>query len=151
MTVTVSNVPPSASAGGPTYLGNEGALVTFTGTANDPDSDTLTYEWDFTFNVTFQIDASGDGLTSPTHTYPDDGDFTVALRVRDDDTTSVESTAAVTISNVLPTPDAGGPYVVTAGDSLTYSGVGFEPSLRDSSQLTDIYCSQRQAFFKGLR
>ena len=126
-TVTVSNVPPSASAGGPTYLGNEGALVTFTGTANDPGSDTLTYEWDFTFNVTFQIDASGDGLTSPTHTYPDDGDFTVALRVRDDETTSVESTAAVTISNVLPTPDAGGPYVVTAGDSLTNAGSATDP------------------------
>ena len=90
-TVTVSNVP--------TYLGNEGALVTFTGTANDPGSDTLTYEWD----------------------------FTVALRVRDDETTSVESTAAVTISNVLPTPDAGGPYVVTAGDSLTNAGSATDP------------------------
>ena len=124
--VTVNNVPPTANAG-TTYTGDEGSVINFTGTATDPGSDTLTYEWDFTFGAAFQIDASGDGLTSPTHTYTNDGDFTVALRVRDDDTVSPNATAAVTISNVLPTPDAGGPYVVNAGTSLTFSGSATDP------------------------
>ena len=112
-TVTVGNVPPNADVGGP-YAVDEGSLLTF--------------EWDFTYDgATFNIDATGDDLTGPSTTYPDDGANTVALRVRDDETTSVESTAAVTISNVLPTPDAGGPYVVTAGDSLTYAGSATDP------------------------
>ena len=124
--VTVSNVPPTANAG-TTYSGDEGSVINFTGTATDPGSDTLNYEWDFTFSATFQIDTSGDGLTSPTHTYTNDGDFTVALRARDDDTTSPDATAAVTISNVLPTPNAGGPYVVIAGTSLTLGGSATDP------------------------
>ena len=149
-TVTVGNVPPNADVGGP-YAVDEGSLLTFSGSATDPGQDTLTFEWDFTYDgATFNIDATGDDLTGPSTTYPDDGANTVALRVRDEDggVSSIQ-TATVTVSNVppsasaggptylgnegalvtnmLPTPDAGGPYVVTAGDSLTYAGSATDP------------------------
>ena len=125
-TVTVSNVPPVANPGA-SYIGDEGTPVTFGGSATDPGADTLTFEWDFTFSGTFQTDQSGDGLTVPDNTYTDNGDFTVALRVRDDDTVSDVVTAAVTISNVLPTADAGGPYEVVDGTPVTFAGSATDP------------------------
>ena len=124
--VTVDNVPPTANAGA-SYSGDEGAEVTFSGSATDPGNDTLTFEWDFDSSGSFLADQSGDALTSPKHVYPNDGDFTLELRVRDDDTVSAGSTAAVTISNVLPAANAGGPYVVTAGTTLTLSGSATDP------------------------
>ena len=126
-TVTVSNVPPVANAGS-SYTGNEGAQVTFSGSATDPGSDTWNFEWDFNFSGgSFQIDASGDGLTAPDHTYVDDGVYTVALRVRDDDSVSPVQTADVTISNVLPTADANGPYAVADGTPVTFAGSATDP------------------------
>ena len=125
--VTISNVPPVANPGA-SYTGNEGAAVTFAGSATDPGADTLNFEWDFTFSGgTFLVDQSGDGLTAPTHTYTDDGVFTVSLRVRDDDATSDEVTASVTITNVLPTADAGGQYEVVEGTAVTFGGSATDP------------------------
>ena len=125
--VTVSNVPPTANAG-TSYTGNEGSPITFTGTSNDPGSDTLTYEWDFTFSGgSFNVDDSGSALTAPESTYTGDGDFTVALRVRDDDSVSSTVTAAVTVSNVLPTANAGGPYVGNLGSPVTFAGSATDP------------------------
>ena len=115
--VTVANVPPTANAG-ISYSGNEGSQITFSGSATDPGSDTLTYEWDFTYSGgQFNLDQSGAGLTAPVYTYPNDGAFTVALRVRDDDALSTIVTASVTVSNVLPTANAGGPYTGTVASA----------------------------------
>jgi PKD repeat protein len=122
--VTVNNVVPSVDAGGP-YAGNEGALISFTGTASDP-ADTLTYEWDFDYvGSTFTVDASG-SLT-PTHAYANDGTYTVALRVSDDDT-SVIDTATVTVSNVAPSANAGGPYAGNEGALISFTGTASDPA-----------------------
>ena len=98
-TVTVSNVPPTANPGSP-YTADEGSAVTFNGSAIDPGNDTLTYEWDFVYDGTFDPTLTGDGLIAPEHTYTDDGTFQVALRIRDDDSVSGIETASVTVSNV---------------------------------------------------
>ena len=121
--VTVSNVPPTANAG-TSYTGDEGAAITFSGSATDPGTnDTLTFEWDFNFQAgEFSADQSGDGLTTPEHTYPDDGEFTTGLRVRDGADVSDIATTSVVVSNVLPTADAGGPYSGKAGTAITFSG-----------------------------
>lgn len=67
---------PLAYPGGP-YLGGTGLPVRFDASSSlDPDSDVLTYLWDF-----------GDGLTgvgtSPLHTYPVNGNYPVHLLVTD--------------------------------------------------------------------
>ena len=125
--VTISNVPPTASVG-TSYTGDEGSPIAFSGSATDPGNDTLTYEWDFDFrDGTFTVDDSGEGLTGPQHTYANDGIYTVALRVRDDDTVSDNATASVTVDNVLPTASAGGPYSGTAGTSIEFSGSATDP------------------------
>ena len=99
--VTVNNVPPTVDAGDP-YTGDEDVAVSFTGTATDPGADTLTYEWDFDYDgVTFNADASGS--LNASHAYAVPGTYTVALRVHDDDTFTID-TASVIISNVNDVP-----------------------------------------------
>ena len=97
-----SNQAPVAAAGGP-YSGVQGIPVSFDGSGSwDPDSDPLTYSWDF-----------GDGSTpdtgvSPVHTYATMGTYTITLRVNDGTVDSLPSTATVVMST------AGG----TGGTSL---------------------------------
>ena len=62
-----------------------------------------------------------DGLSAPLFTYVNDGENTVALRVRDDDATSAIVTASVSIANVLPTANPGGPYAGGLGTLVRIS------------------------------
>ena len=121
--------PPTANAGGP-YSGDEGAEITFSGDANDPEdaSNLLTYEWDFEFDGSFDVADSGVNLTAPTHIYGNDGSFTVALRAIDTASeVSAIATAVVTVANVLPSANAGGPYTVEDGTALTFAGSATDP------------------------
>ena len=82
----------------------------------------------FTFQAgTFNIDQSGEGLTALQYTYSDNEQFTVALRVRDDDAVSTVATAAVVVNNVVPTANAGGPYQGAAGSPISFSGSATDP------------------------
>jgi hypothetical protein len=95
----VSNVLPVANAKGP-YSGVAGLPIQFGGTAVDPGTDTLIYEWDFNYTLsTFDVEAVGQNVQ---RTYPAGGNFVAALRVRDDDGSSVVSTAAVTVGDRPP-------------------------------------------------
>ncbi len=87
----VSNLPPTADAGGP-YTGTAGKAIAFNGSgSSDPEGSTLTYAWDF-----------GDGNTStrrrPSHTYSAAGSFTVTLTVTDDTALSGSDTAQATVA-----------------------------------------------------
>ena len=99
-TVTPTNQPPVANAGGP-YTGLEGGQVPFDGSGSsdpDDDDDLLTFDWDFgdTSDPT-----AGSGPTAR-HTYGDNGVFDVTLTVTDlADATDAATTA--TITNVSPT------------------------------------------------
>ncbi len=95
-TATIAQAPaPIARAGGP-YSGSEGSPVQFDGTASsDPRGASLTYEWDF-----------GDGSptaggATPSHTYADNGSYTVTLTVSNGSLTGT-ATATATIANVVP-------------------------------------------------
>ncbi len=57
------------------------------GSGYDPVADTVIYEWDFGDGETLtynSFDPSTEGNTSPTHRYPEPGEYTVTLKVTDD-------------------------------------------------------------------
>lgn len=96
LTATVIG-PPVADAGGP-YFGRPGRAITFDGTwSYDPDGTIVKYEWDF-----------GDGTTGegPTlsHTYEDEGVYTVTLTVTDDNGLTGSDATTATVSRPPPPP-----------------------------------------------
>jgi len=111
----VVNDPPTADAGGP-YSGIPGQAVQLDASGStDPESDTLTYIWNFG-------DGSAASASSPNatinHTYANGGIYTVTVSV--DDGVNAEATATATVTiNSPPDADAGGPYDAKPGDSVT--------------------------------
>jgi len=93
------NLPPVADAGGP-YTVNEGTALPLLGTASDPNlaQDPLTYGWDLDGDGEFD-DAN---TLATSHTWTQDGTYTIALRVSDGLLTSTD-TAEVTVSDLGPT------------------------------------------------
>ena len=91
--------------------------------SEDPDGDTLTYEWDF-----------GDGsakstAANPTHTFTASGTFTVQLKVTDTSGKSSSSSVVVTVGNTRPTvtldiPQGG---VYGWGDEIAYKVTVTDP------------------------
>jgi serine/threonine protein kinase len=109
------NELPIARAGGP-YAGQEGSVVALDGSASsDPDGTIVAYAWDLDNDGQFD-DATG---ATATFSATVDGTFTIGLRVTDDAGGSATETTSVTVSNVAPTADAGGPYTVEEAVELT--------------------------------
>ena len=108
-----ANQAPTASAGGP-YSGVEGGSVRFDGGgSSDPDGDPLAYAWSF-----------GDGITgtgvNPSHTYADNGTYTVTLTVTDTrGAASAPATTTATIANGPPAVNAGPDQTVAVGSPVT--------------------------------
>jgi PKD repeat protein len=119
--------PPEADAGGPYQVG-EGQSFNFDGSGSTGRS--LDYTWDF-----------GDGNTgsgvSPSHSY-DDGpaQFTVKLVVTDKRGRTASDTTQVTVNNLPPTAEAGGPYYCMVGETITLSGTCNDPGPVDAASLT---------------
>ena len=136
--VTVNNVKPTATAGGP-YSGNENSAIQLGGSGDDPaandDDPKLTYKW--TVNAA-GIDAGGactfddDTKKDAKVTCTDDGAFTVTLVATDDDgAASTGSAANLTVSNVNPVADAGGPYSGNEGAAIPLNGSATDVSPND--------------------
>jgi len=114
-------------AGGP-YTGTEGSPMTFDASlSNDPGGRPLQYRWDFTNDGTWDTDWAA----SPTVTVTFADNFSGSVRVGvTNGTDTATDTAAVTVLNVAPTAEAGGPYTVDEGSSipLALAGSGTDPA-----------------------
>ncbi len=120
--VLVSNVPPLARIG-PDIIINEAETAFFEATAIDPGNDVLFYEWDFGDGTTLTLDT-----LSPEHTYRDNGDYVVRLRVSDEDEGVAEDTLLVQVLNQPPLVDAGANQTVDEGNTITLSGTATDPA-----------------------
>lgn len=105
MTLTVQNVPPSASAGGP-YAAAVNTPIAFTGSASDPSSADVaagfTYQWSFGDGTS----ASGQSISKA---YTEQGTYQVTLTVSDKDGGAATATATATITSSGGGPDPGDP------------------------------------------
>ncbi len=131
------NLPPVADHGGP-YFWYEGQslILDATGSYDPNPGDTLTYSWDLNNNGVF------DDWFGPTAefswelvAYELDGPQEMPLiAVRVDDGNGGVTTSPYTslaVINTPPTADAGGPYTIDEGESLSLSGAGSDPSPLD--------------------
>lgn len=115
LTVTVENVAPVAEAGADQTVA-EGTVVTFAGSFVDPGNDTHTILW------SFGDGATESGTLTPTHTYADNGAYTVTLTVTDDDGGVGTDTPTVTVNNVAPEVNAGDDQSAPEGIPVAFSG-----------------------------
>ena len=116
-----ANSPPSAEAGGP-YTVDEGGIVQLDGSgSSDPDGNAIGYAWDLDNDGIFE--SSGQ---KPSFSRPDNGAFTVGLRVSDGALEST-ATATVTVLNQAPAVDQLPPATINEGGIYTAAGSFTDP------------------------
>jgi DNA/RNA endonuclease G (NUC1) len=113
--------PPIVAISGPAGALAEGDSTSFSAAGSiDPNGSIVSYEWEF-----------GDGSVGTgvavTHTFAQDGVFTVRLTATDDSGLVSTATFAVTVSNVLPTVGAVANGSVNVGVAYTASGSFSDP------------------------
>lgn len=127
------NQPPIAEIGGP-YTGKEGSPVQFDASGSlDPDGSIVSYIWDF------QKDGIWDDTTTVatnSFIYGDDFSGMVKIKVLDSDDDFSLDSATVSITNVAPTAEAGGPYNGNWSQSINFTGSATEPGPNDVATLT---------------
>jgi PKD repeat protein len=118
--------PPDVYAG-LIFSANEGETIQFAGSVTDINSgDTLAYHWNFGDG------ASADGMLAPTHTYADDGNYDVTLKVTDSSGFVVADKYSLTVNNLSPTVEAGNNLVYSPGQSVAFSGSFTDPGILDT-------------------
>jgi len=118
---------PNAVPGGP-YTVGEGQSLTLDGSGSTGTN--ITYHWDF-----------GDGNTgegvSPSHTYNDGPvQLTLTLTVTDEQSRTHTASTQVTVDNLPPTANTGGPYSCQVGGTVTLTGLCDDPGPTDRPTLT---------------
>ncbi|MCC5838843.1 MAG: PKD domain-containing protein [Opitutales bacterium] len=92
------NQPPVAVVGTSRLIGQAPHAVQLdASSSSDPDGEIVAFEWDFTNNGTF--DATGPLATT---TFPDPGEYTIRLRLTDDDGDHTEALIHVTVTEEDP-------------------------------------------------
>ncbi|MBN2105235.1 PKD domain-containing protein [bacterium] len=140
-TLLVENVPPGVNAGPDTTI-DEAQTLDFHCTVNDPGTeDSHTFLWDFG-------DGSTDHNQSVSHTYINDGEFQVTVVVTDNNGGSGTDTLTVTVNNIPPVADAGGPYHGPLFTSIQFSGSATDASVDDMQSLTFQWDLDNDSYFE---
>jgi PKD repeat protein len=120
---SAGNHQPIARASATPTFGEPPLAVSFNGsTSTDPDSDPLSYSWNF-----------GDGTTgtgaTPAHTYTAPGVYNVTLTVNDGrgGMDSIDSPIRVDVGNDPPAPRIQAPATYRGGQSVVVSGSATDP------------------------
>ncbi len=125
----VVNEPPVADAGGP-YTGNEGEPITFDGSnSSDAEGTIVQFEWDWDNDGTYDAMTSSPSVQ---YTYQDDYSGQVSLRVTDLGGATDTDVAMVTVNNVPPVANAGGPYSGEKNQDITLNGSATDQGTLDT-------------------
>jgi hypothetical protein len=118
--VTVDDLGPTAVVTGTTPV-DEGTSNNYdaSGSTSSPDAIVL-YEWDWSYSGTFVVELDTGTTDNADHTYMDDGTYTVAVRVTDDDGSTGIDTFEVIVDDLGPTAGLTGDAVVDEGVSGSY-------------------------------
>lgn len=123
-TFQVVNVAPTILTGSD-LSGMEGQNLTFVGTftdVNTQDTHTAQFTWgDGTFSAGTVVESGGQGTVTATHTYLEQGTYSITLMVTDTGGLSDSRTAGAIINNAPPTLTLSGASTVTEGGSYTLS------------------------------
>jgi hypothetical protein len=121
--VTIQNVAPSVNAGGNMTI-NAGTQITLHATGQDPNEDSLTYQWTKVSgpSVTIPSMAQQDITFTPTNA----GLYTFSVQCYDGVNYSATSQVNVTVNavNHAPTANAGPNQDVNVGSTVTLNGTG---------------------------
>ena len=132
VTITVDpiNDAPVVDAGAD-QAASEGQAVQFNGSYSDPGMNLLavTITWNFGDGIT------ATGTLTPSHTYADDGVYTVTLTVEDGEGGVDADTLLVTVANVAPTLSAIADQSVVVGEAFTITAVFTDPGWLDTHTL----------------
>jgi Tol biopolymer transport system component len=96
------NNPPTVSAG-PDKTANEGSAYTSSGTYAEPDGDAVTGTVDYGDGTPVQALTLSGGAFALSHTYVENGTYSVTVNITDEIGATATDTALVTVANVAPT------------------------------------------------
>lgn len=133
LAVNVNNIDPIVSASGTSPV-NEGSSFSGSGSFVDPGTDTWTATVDYGDGTGEQpLGLNADQTFTLSHVYSDNGDFTITVRVSDDDGGVGTTTLPVIVNNIPPTAAVGGATRGVRGQSLGFAFSATDPSVADAA------------------
>ncbi len=121
--------PPAADFTWSPLTPNEGQFTSFTDRSADADGTILAWRWRFSYTT------SQPASQNPYTSFPDDGNYAVALNVVDSQLLSNEVTRTVTVLNVPPTANAGPDRTMVWGQNWNVGAAVSDPGVADLASL----------------